>query len=143
MACPAGLDRQHDLDHVPRVRGDQVPVDVAGEQRVDMLVADRLGRPVEGHVSKATHARHQLDAEQPAEAEYRRALALGVGMQSVGLDFRLVLQQPVQDMDGFPDAAGDEAGEERNVAVGDVVVGDAAIGAVANVLGAEEIVLSV
>jgi hypothetical protein len=77
-----------------------------------------------------------------AQAEHGFALALGVGMQRVRLDLGPVLQQPVQDMDGFPDAARDEAGEERDVAVSDVVVGDAAIGAVADVLGAQEIVLA-
>jgi hypothetical protein len=34
-------------------------------------------------------------------------------MQRVGLDLGPVLQQPVQDMDSFPDAARDEAGEQR------------------------------
>jgi hypothetical protein len=138
---PSSLDRQHDLDHVPRMRGDQVPVNVASEQRVDMLVADRLCGVVEGDVAQAAHARHQLDAKQPAEAEHGFALTLGVGMQSVRLDLRLILQQPNKDMDRFPDAAWDEAGEERDVVVGDVVVGDAATGAVADALGAKEIVL--
>jgi hypothetical protein len=56
-----------------------------------------------------------------AQAEHGFALALGVGMQRVRLDLGPVLQQPVQDMDGFPDAARDEAGEERDVAVSDSV----------------------
>src|ERR1700733_3803275 len=45
-------------------------------------------------------------------------------------------------MDGFPDAARDEAGEQSDIAVGNVVVGDATIGSIANVLRAQEIVLA-
>jgi hypothetical protein len=63
-------------------------------------------------------------------------------MQRVGLDFRPVLQQPIQDVDGLPDAARNKAGEQGDIAVGDVVVGDAAIGAIANMLGSQEIVLA-
>ena len=59
-----------------------------------------------------------------------------------GWIIRAVLQQPVQDVDGLPDAAGDEAGEQGDVAVGDVVVGDAAIAAVADVPGPEQVVLA-
>jgi hypothetical protein len=111
-----------------------------------MLVADRFRGAVEGDVAQTAHTRHQLDAKQAAEAEHGFALALGVSMQSVGLDLRLVLQQPIGDMDGFPHASGDEAGEQRDVIVGDVivgdvVVGDAAIGAIADVLGTDETVL--
>ena len=73
---PSCLDRQHDLDHVPRMRGDQVPIGVTGEQRVDMRVADRLGRAIEGDVAQTAHAWHQLDAEQSAQAEHGLALPL-------------------------------------------------------------------
>ena len=45
-------------------------------------------------------------------------------------------------MDGLPDIARDEAGEQRGVDVGDMVEGDAAIGSLTNVLGAEQVVLA-
>ena len=109
----------------------------SAEQRIDMLIADRLGRAIEDGVAQAAHAWHQLDAEQAAQAEDWLALALGVGMQRVGLDRRAVLHQRIQDVDRLPHAAGDEAGEQGDVGVGDVVVGDAAIAAVANVPGAD------
>jgi hypothetical protein len=63
-------------------------------------------------------------------------------MQRVGLDLGPVLQQPVQDMDSFPDAARDEAGEQRYIAVGDMVVGNVTVGAIADVLRGEKIVLT-
>ena len=142
---PPGLNGQHDLDHVPLVGGDQLPVDLAGEQRVDMGIANLLGRPVQDRIAQAAHARHQLDGEQAAQAEHGLRLTLGVGVQRIGLDDGLVLQQAVEDVDGFPHTAGNEAVEQRDVVVGDVVVGDAAlaaIAAVADVSGAEQVALA-
>ena len=125
-----------------RMRGDQIPVDLSAEQRIDMLVADGFGRTIEDGVTQAAHARHQLDAEQSAETEDRFALALGVGMERVGLDRRAILHQPIQDVDRLPYAAGDEAGEQSDVGVGDVVVGDAAIAAIADMARADQIVFA-
>jgi hypothetical protein len=34
-----------------------MPIDVAGEQRVEMFVADRLGRAVEGYVAQVVDYR--------------------------------------------------------------------------------------
>src|SRR5271157_2369244 len=121
---------------------DQLPVDLRGEKRFDMAVTNGFARAVEDDVIPVTHARHQLDAEEPGQAEDRFALALSIGVERVRLDCGAVPYQPVQDMDGLPDTARDEAGEQRNVAVGDVVVGDTAIPAIADVLGADEIVFT-
>jgi hypothetical protein len=63
-------------------------------------------------------------------------------MKRVGLNLRAVLQQRIQDMDCFPHAAGDEAGEQGDVAVGNVVVRDAAITAVADMARTEQVVLA-
>jgi hypothetical protein len=104
------------------VLSQQIPIGVASEQRVNMLVADRLGRAIKDDVAQATHTRHQLDAEQPAQAEDRLALTLDVCVQRAWLDLGAILQQPVQDMDGLPDAARDKTGEQGDVAVGDVMV---------------------
>ena len=43
---------------VMRVRGDQIPVDFFPEQRVDMLVAGCLIRPVEHRVAQPAHNPH-------------------------------------------------------------------------------------
>jgi hypothetical protein len=115
------------------MRGDQVPIDFSAEQRVDVLVADRLGRAIEHRVAQTAHARHQLDAERPAQTKDRLALTLRVGMKRVGLNLRAVLEQRIQDVDSLPDAAGNEAGEQGDVGVSDVMVRDAAIPAIANV----------
>ena len=122
------------------MRGDHLPVDLPTEQRVDMLVADRFDRTIEDGVTQAAHARHQLDAKQPAEPEDRLALALGVGVERVRLERRLVLHQPIKDVDGLPHAAGNEAGEQCYVGVGDVVIGDAAIATVTDMARPNQIV---
>jgi hypothetical protein len=64
------------------------------------------------------------------------------GQNQSGLDRGAVLYQPVQYVDRLPNAARNEAGEQRNVAVGDVVVGNTAVSTIADVLGADEIVLA-
>ena len=43
---------------------------------------------------------------------------------------------------GFPYAAWDEAGEQRDVGISDVVIGDAVIAAVADVPGAGQVILA-
>ena len=52
----ARLNAEHDLDRVPRARGDQIPISVAGEQRVGMLVADSLCRTMQGDVAQGRTA---------------------------------------------------------------------------------------
>jgi hypothetical protein len=113
--------------------GDQVPIDLIMEERVDVPVADSLVGPVEDGVADAPHPRHQLDSKSPGQAEDRFALSLRIGMERVGLDLRPVFLERVEDMDALPDAAGDEAGKQCDIGAGDVMVGDAAVAAIANV----------
>jgi len=139
---PPGMDRQHHLDHVARVRGDQIPVDFIAEQRVDMLVADRFVRAIEGGIAQTAHPWHQLDAKEPAKSEDRLTLTLGIGMKRIGLNLRTVFHQRIKNMNRLPDTAGDEAGEQGDIGVGDVVVSDTAISTVADVPGTNEIILA-
>jgi hypothetical protein len=124
------------------MRGDRIPVDFSAEQHVNVPIEDGLGRTVEDGVAQATHLRHQFDAEHSAETEDGLALALGVGMQRVGLDRRAILHQAIQDVNGLPYTAGNEAGEQSDVGIGYVVVGDAAIAAVADVARADQVVFA-
>jgi hypothetical protein len=48
-------------------------------------------------------------------------------VERVRLNFALVFEQAVKNVDGFPDATWDEVAEQRDVAVGDVIVANAAI----------------
>ncbi len=47
---------------------------------------------------------------------------MGVAVHSFGLNLRLVLEQTIEDVDRFVDAAGNEVTEQRNVGIRDVVV---------------------
>ncbi len=138
----AGLDRQDHLHHVLPVRLDDPPVDGLGEERVDVIVLRCGVRPVELGVVPGPHARQQLDAEQVCQAENRLALAMGVGVDGVDLELRAILKQPVEDVDRLPDPAGDEVAEQRDVGRRNVMVGDAAVAAITDVLLAEEVVLA-
>ena len=82
----------------------------------------------------------QLEPEQVREGVHGVALPLGVGVDRVRLGVRALFEESFDDVDGFPDAAGDEVREERDVVVGDVVVGDPAVAAVADVRLGQEVV---
>jgi hypothetical protein len=66
--------------------------------------------------------------------------ALRVGVHRGRLEPGLLLEQPVDDVDGLPHPAGDEPGEQGDVGVGDVVVRDPARPAVANRGLGEEVI---
>jgi hypothetical protein len=126
------------------VRLDQRPVDRVfariAEQRVDVRVAGVRGGAVEREVFPVADAGQQIEAEEVREGVHGVALALGVGVDRVRLGVRQVAQQALDDVDGLPDAAGDEVREQRDVVVGDVVVGDLAVAAVADVRLGKEVV---
>jgi len=63
---------------------------------------------------------------------------VGVGVDGIRLEVGTVLQQGIEDVDGFPYTAGDEVAEQRDVGRRDVVLGDPAIAAVADVALAQK-----
>ena len=138
---PARPDREDHAQHVGQVRLDERPIDHVREQRVDVLVARGLRGPEERQALPVANPGHEVDAQQVGEAEDRGGLPLGVGMDRVRLDVRPVLQQPIQDVDRLPHAARDEVAEQRHVGVRDVIVADAAVPAVADVVLGEQVLL--
>ena len=77
--------------------------------------------------------------EEIREAKDRFGLALGIGMQRVRANLRAVLQQAVQDIHGFPHPAGNEAAEQGDVGVRDVVVADSTPPAIPNMVLTEQV----
>jgi hypothetical protein len=71
-----------------------------------MLVPEGADRAVEHGVGEASHAWHEFDPAQPAEAEDRLALAVRVGAQCVRLYLRNVLDESVENVNHLPYAAG-------------------------------------
>jgi hypothetical protein len=49
-------------------------------------------------------------------------LALGIGMDGIGLDIGLVFAQAIENVDRLPHPTGNEVTEESNVRIGDMVV---------------------
>jgi hypothetical protein len=74
-----------------------------------------------------------------SQREYGRVLSLCVGVERVRLNFALVFEEAIKNVDGFPDTTWDEVAEQRDVAVGDVIVANAAVSAVADVILGEQI----
>ncbi len=68
-------------------------------------------------------------------------LPLRVGVDGVRLDVGGVLQQAIDDVDRLPDTARNEVAEQRDVRIGHVVVGDAAVAAIRDVVRGEQILV--
>ena len=66
---------------------------------------------------------------------------MSITVQRVRLNIRLIVQQPIEEIKRLENATGNEMAEQRNVAVRDVVVANAAVAAVANVVFSQQIVL--
>ncbi len=120
---------------------DQIPVNSVPEQRIDVFVTNVLIGAEELVFAPVADARHQLDAQQMRKAEHRQRLPLRVGVDGVRLDVGGVLQQAIDDVDRLPDTARDEVAEQRDVRIGHVVVGDAAVAAIADVVRGEQILV--
>lgn len=110
------------------------------EQCLDVLVGPSRLRPEECQVLDVSDPGHQLDPQHVGQAEDRIALGLRVAMDNLRLDVGSVGQQAVQDVDALVHATRNEVAEQRHVFVGHVVVADAAIATVADVVLRQEVV---
>ena len=54
--------------------------------------------------------------------KHRFGLPMRIGIQGVGLEGRVVLEQPIENIDRFPHPAGNEAAEQGDVGVGDMII---------------------
>lgn len=69
------------------------------------------------------------------------ALRLRIAVDRIRFDVGTVLDQAVEDVDGFMNAARDELAEQRDVHVGHVVVADPAVSAITNVVFGQQVLL--
>jgi hypothetical protein len=67
-------------------------------------------------------------------------LALGIAMNCIWLENRLVFEQAIQYVNGFPNATGDEMTEQSDIGVRDMMVGDTTIATVANMTFTQKVV---
>lgn len=68
-------------------------------------------------------------------------MALGVRMNGVRPNVRLILQEPIENIDGFPDSAGYKMRKQGDVSIRDMVITDTAIASIRNVIFREKILL--
>jgi hypothetical protein len=80
---------QRPVDHVTAAAGGGA----FAEQLVDVRVDHVFPGAEEDQVREVADAWHQVEPEQGREGEYRRRLALGVGVHGGRLDVRLIRQQ--------------------------------------------------
>jgi hypothetical protein len=73
--------------------------------------------------------------------KHRVALGLGIAMDGVRPDIRGVGHQPVEDVGALVGAAGNEVAEQRDELVGDMVIADAAIATIADVMLGNQVLL--
>ena len=65
---------------------------------------------------------------------------MGITVNRIGLDIRFVVEQPIKKVKRLKDSAGNETAEERNVGVRDVIVANASVAAVADMVFSQEVV---
>jgi hypothetical protein len=94
---------------------DELPVNGVGKERVNVPVVRCAGGSKQRQVLPVTNAWHQLDPQEVGEAKDGGTLALGIGMERLRLNIRGILQQAIENVDGFPDPAGDEVAKQRDV----------------------------
>jgi hypothetical protein len=121
------------------MRFDERPIDDVREWQVDVLVAQGLRGPEELYRLPVANRQRELDIEQGSGAKDWGRLALGVGVNTIRLDVRAVLQEPVQDVERLPDVAEDKVAEQRDVGVRNVIVADRAVPVVADMTLGEQI----
>lgn len=135
------FNREHDPQHIGQMGLDQMPVYRIREQRVNMGEGCLLVRAIHRQVFPVADARHQGDSQQRRQAKDRCALRLGIALDRIGLNVGEVLEQAVEKINRLPDPAGDEVGEQGDVGVGDMIVANAAIPSVADVVLGEQVLL--
>ncbi len=120
---------------------DQVPVEGPAAQPLDMVVSAAPVCFVQHQIFDIAHAWHQVDAQQVGQTKHRPTLRLCVTVNGIGLNFRVISDEPVQDVHRLMHAARNEVAEERDVHVGDMVVANPAVPAITDVILRQQILL--
>ena len=79
--------------------------------------------------------------KRAAKTKDRFGLPMRIGIQGVGLQGGVVLEQAIENVDRFPHAAGDEVAEQGDIRITDMVVRDASETAIPHMMRAQQIVL--
>jgi hypothetical protein len=90
---------------------DEVPINDPRKHGIDVFVGGVAVDPVESHIVPRAHPWHQRNAQERGQAEHWFGLPMRIGVQRVGLEGRVVLEQPIQNIDGFPHPTSNEVAE--------------------------------
>jgi hypothetical protein len=107
---------------------------LAGKQGIDVWVIALRGGLIKAEVFPVADPWHELNPEQKGESISRSALGLSIPMYDIGLDIGSVLDQTIQDVDGFPDTARNEVREQRDIGIADMVVGNSTIASITDMV---------
>ena len=107
-----------------------------------MLVGGAAIDSVEGHIVPRPHPGHEFNAQEGRQAKDRLRLAVGIGMQGVGLERGRVSEQAIKNVDRFPHPAGNEVAEQGNIRIADMVVRDASKMAVTHMARPQQVVFN-
>jgi hypothetical protein len=99
-------------------------IDAAGDQRLQGGIGERLGEAVEAAVFQVGDSRRKLEPKQDAQGKkmIRDPAAIGVMPVKTRACLGLIIEEAIENMDGFACRRGDHFGVEGGVAIRDMGV---------------------
>ncbi len=101
---------------------DERDVDATGDQRFERRVDRRLSETVEPSAFQVRDPRRELKPQQGAECKDVVGLPSTIRVMTTNRHLALVVEQPIEDVQGFACCRGNHLGVERGIAVRDVGV---------------------
>src|SRR6266536_2507966 len=83
--------------------GNQTPIHCSCEQLINMDISFARVWSIQSEVFEMTYSGHQPNPQQVCKAKHDRILCLGIAAHFVGLHFRLVGEQAIENVYRLPD----------------------------------------
>src|SRR5579871_1698983 len=118
---------------------DKCPIDGLGEEAVQVRI---LYLPIwakQREVLPVSDPGHQRDPQQMSETKDGGALRLGVSMHRFWSNRRRLFLKHIENVGAFPDAAWDKMTEQGNVGIRDMVIPNAAITPIADMIFSQQV----
>ena len=131
----SGLERCGDADKLVPLLNEESGVDGPGEQVGDGVGDLDAVRTPQSLIGQILDARHEVDAEQMAQAPQGFGEAVGVGGVQTGIEVRGVVEHTIKDVGRFPRGTGDKLGRVDADAIADVGVDSDSFVVVAEIAG--------
>ncbi len=118
-SCPNRGGHPQNLDPVG---ADKRDVDASGDQRLEGSIAGRLLEAIEPSALQIGDSRCEHKSQQGAESKHVFGITAAICMVAANRNIALVVEQPVEDMQGFTCCRGNRLGVERRIAIREVGV---------------------